>query len=102
MVESMSNLHRRIAFDVGPHDDKAPEWDAHLPSGEVMPIHYVGTMGPFVRFTGFGACEGEHDYVLLAPEQVVVTIRTVPTDGEPRRPIGFGEWPAEGDDLDAA
>ena len=99
MVESMSEVHRRIAIDAGYDDDKAPEWDAHLLSGEIMPIHYIGTKGPFVRFTGFGACNGEHDYVLLAPEQVVVRIRSVPTDGEGRRPIGFGNWPSEDDDV---
>ena len=99
MVESMSEVHRRIAINDGYDDDKAPEWGAHLPSGEVIPIHYVGTQGPFIRFTGFGACNGEHDYVLLAPEQVVVTIRSVPTDGEGRRRIGFGDWPPESDDT---
>jgi hypothetical protein len=98
MVDSLRDQHRRIMIDLGGDDDKAPAWYAHLPSGQVMPIHYIGTWGPFVRLTGFGACTDECDYALLAPEQVVVSIRSLPDDSEPRRPIGFGDWPHEEDE----
>lgn len=100
MVDRMRELHRRIGVEVAGDEDKAPVWCAHLPSGELMPIHFIGTWGPFVRLTGFGVHDDECDYALIAPEQLVVTIRSVPPDSdEPRRPIGFGDWLGENDDM---
>ena len=91
LVTALRAQHERIAIDLDRNDEKAPGWFLHLPSGGVMPIHLITSRGPLVRVTGFAAGQDAVDFVMLAPECVVTSIRSLAPD-EPRRPIGF-EWP---------
>jgi hypothetical protein len=59
-----------------------PAWVLHLPHGHFQ-IKRIGVRGPFVRFDGYGASETVHDYVLVAPEAVVLSIATVKQTFDP-------------------
>ncbi len=75
-VRAMGELNQRILRDLGHDEMKAPFWRLHLPSGGVFTIKLIGVEGPLVRFVGFWASRSMVDYVLVAPEAVVVTIET--------------------------
>ena len=90
LVNASVDQHQRIAIDLDHDQDLAPLWVLHLPSGGRFRIKSIGVRGPLVRFIGFGASATECDYVLAAPESVVISILSLPPDSdEPRTPIGF-------------
>lgn len=93
IVEALKRQHERIAIDLERDDQKAPAWFAHLPSGDVFPIRFISTRGPLVRFTGYDASETDCDYVLVAPESVIVQIKTLPPETEPKPFLGFAQEP---------
>jgi hypothetical protein len=48
----------------------------------------------FLLFTGYEADAATCDYVMVAAESVVVSIKTLPADSpEPRHAVGFGRAP---------
>lgn len=55
-------------------------WDLHLPTGETFRIRLFGLEGALLRFTGFHDSSASADYVLVAPESVVVTVQSVELD----------------------
>jgi hypothetical protein len=93
VVDALKQQHERIAIDLGRDDEKPPAWFAHLPSGVVFPIRLIGTRGPLVRFTGYDADETDCDHVLVAPESVVVQIKTLLPETAPKPFLGFAQEP---------
>jgi hypothetical protein len=86
---SLSELHKRLVFEAQV-EDKGPEtlpaWYAHLASGERFRIKWIGTHGPFVRFTA----PDDKTFVLLAPEAVTIEVEPIPEGSDtPRVKIGF-------------
>jgi hypothetical protein len=66
-----------------PRSRMRPFWRLHLPSGGVFTIKLIGVEGPLVRFVGFWATASIADYVLAAPESVVITIESSDELAEP-------------------
>jgi hypothetical protein len=83
LVSACGNLNDRITRDLGGDPMKMPFWRLHLPSGGVFTIKLIGVEGPFVRFVGFWATASIVDYVLAAPESVVITIESSDELAEP-------------------
>ena len=83
LVSACGNLNDRITRDLGGDPVKMPFWRLHLPSGGVFTIKLIGVEGPFVRFVGFWATASIVDYVLAAPESVVITIESSDELAEP-------------------
>ena len=77
LVHALWEEQERIRLDAREDDENPfPAWVLHLPQGHFQ-IKGIGVRGPFVRFEGYGASETVHDYVLVAPEAVVISIATV-------------------------
>jgi hypothetical protein len=89
VLEELRELHRRIAVELGHDEEKAPTWFAHVPGMGPIPIRYIGVWRGFVRFTGFAADETTCDYVLVRPDNVMVSIATLPPEQEPKPFLGF-------------
>ena len=89
MFEALSQMHARQVLDAqreGRGEETLPAWHAHLPSGVLFRIKWIGTYEPFVRFIG----PDDETAVVLAPESVVVECTPVsPESDDPRVPIGF-------------
>jgi hypothetical protein len=84
-VRAMSELNRRIGFDLDHDPMRMPFWYLHLPSGGVLTVKGIGVEGPLIRFVGFWATASTVEYVLVAPEAVVVTIESAEELAEPPR-----------------
>ena len=89
MHKTLRELHARLEHGAraeGKGPESLPAWHLHLPSGEVLRVKWIGTLGPFVRFVGMDDATA----MLIAPEAVSITIDPIPPDSdEPRIPIGF-------------
>src|SRR3954453_7345156 len=83
LVRACGNINDRITRDLGGDPMKMPFWRLHLPSGGVFTIKVMGVEEPLVRFVGFWATASLVDYVLAAPESVVITIESSDELGEP-------------------
>jgi hypothetical protein len=83
LVRACGNLHDRITRDLGSDPMKMPFWRLHLPSGGVFTIKLIGVEGPLVRFVGFWATASTVDYVLAAPQSVIITIESSDELAEP-------------------
>jgi hypothetical protein len=66
-----------------PRSRMRPFWRLHLPSGGVFTIKLIGVEGPLVRFVGFWATASTVDYVLAAPQSVIITIESSDELAEP-------------------
>lgn len=96
IVDELRAQHERIAIDLDRDDEKAPTWFAHVPGMDSFPVRFIGTWKSFVKFTGFGADETTCDYVLVAPDNVIVSIATLPAQEEPKPFLGFTGEGGEG------
>jgi hypothetical protein len=83
LVRACGNLNERIRRDLSGDPMKMPFWRLHLPSGSVFTIRLIGVEGPLVRFVGFWASVSIVDYVLAAPESIVITIESSDELAEP-------------------
>lgn len=83
LVRACGDLNDRIKRDLGADEMKLPFWRLHLPSGGVFTIKLIGVEGPLVRFVGFWASASTTDYVLVAPESVVISIESSEDLAEP-------------------
>jgi hypothetical protein len=83
VVRALADLHERIGRDLGRDDAKAPFLFLHLPGGEKFNIRHVRDEGPLVWFSGQWTSRSTIDYVLVAPEAVIVSFETVEELGVP-------------------
>jgi hypothetical protein len=89
LFEVLRTQHRSLVVYFGHDDAKAPGWFLHLPSGEVLRIRRFEADEPLLRVWGSDASKDVVDVVLIAPESVVISIKTL-TDEDERFEIKFG------------
>jgi hypothetical protein len=89
VVDELQAEHERIAIDLERDDEKAPTWFAHVPGMDPFPIRLIGVWRTFVKFTGFGADETNCDYILVQPDNVVISIVTLSKPEESKPFLGF-------------
>ena len=76
--KALQRLNRRLGIALGKPDHlRAPIWSLQLPGGEEFKISHITYDGTVMIFTGFHATSENADYVVSAPEAVVITVKSV-------------------------
>lgn len=77
VVRALKDLHERIGRDLGRDDTKAPFLFLYLPGGEKFNVRHVRVEEPLVWFSGQWTSRSTIDYLLIAPEAIVIRFETV-------------------------